>query len=474
MKQLLIIALLVLAVFNLGAYSILDMKGGNQVFGGDARLLAMGSAGVYNPGNIGSLALNPGIAGLLPKGLTCQFNSNSTINSEDRSIPMYNFFDGYIDDANYVSNSKGYQDILGSINYRHQLDDLGIGVSLGWRPVVDFNSNYNEQVRNDGNTDSGNSGDNSPDGYPPIIARNYLDSEGNLGGFNATLGFNWTEQIAAGFQIQQLSGDWNAGSSIEWTDAAKELADDLEDSSMEIESEFEDSYRLGLGICYHINERLGIGFSMQMKNEISRDIHGSMDGIAFEDVFWDTVTVAGVLDSLTWQDKMENEYGQLILPGTYRLGFQYHPRNIWQTYLNFDLEYVQYSQSDERFSDVTNFYLGIEHRINQKLPLRFGFNYKTSYYIFDDGDNEFTGKVSMPSFSAGTGFKIMSLIDLDLGIEYALRKYEQLDLFPDSYYDHDGLWNEMIPTDRDWNNPDQVDESLITLQASITWHWQVK
>jgi len=474
MKRILLITTLLIAVFSLSAYSILDLNGGNQVYRGDARLLSMGSAGMYNLGAPGSLALNPGLTGLLAEGFTFQFNPGTIINTEDRSIPMYNFFDGYIDDANYVSNSNGYGDFTGSIGYKMLLDDLGIGINLGYNPVIDFNSNYEEQVRNDGNTDSGNSGDNSPDGYPPIIARNFLETEGELSGINLSAGISWENWLSAGFQMQQLTGDWNYSEKIIWTDAAKELSDDLPDSDIEISGEFDDAWKLGLGLAYHLNERLDLGFAMQMKTELDRKVSGSWDGIDSEEIFWDTTSAGGELDSLYWQDILEEDLGSYVIPGSYRVGFRYHPRNTWKTFMNFDLEFVNFSDIDERFSDVTNYYMGVEHQINQKLPMRFGFNYKTSYYIFDDGDNEFARKVTMPSFTAGTGFKLMEVIDVDLGLEYSLRKYDQLDLFMDSYYDRDGLWNEQVPSDRDWNNPDQVDESLITLQASITWHWQVK
>ena len=474
MKQLLLVTTLLIAVFSLSAYSILDMYSGNQVYRGDARLLSMGSAGMYNTGDPGSLALNPGLTGLLAEGFTFQFNPGTVINSEDRSIPMYNFFDGYIDDANYVSNSNGYGDFTGSIGYKMLLNDLGIGINLGHNPVIDFNSNYEEQVRNDGNTDSGNSGDNSPDGYPPIIARNFLETEGDLSGINLSAGISWKNWISAGIQMQQLTGDWNYTEKIIWTDAAKELSDDLPDRDIEINGEFDDAWRLGLGLAYHLNERLDLGFAMQMKTELDRKVSGSWDGIDSEEIFWDTTSAGGELDSLYWQDILEDDLASYVIPGSYRIGFRYHPRNTWKTFMNFDLEFVNYSDIDGRFSDVTNYYMGIEHQINQKLPMRFGFNYKTNYYIFDDGDNEFARKVTMPSFTAGTGFKLMDVIDVDLGLEYSLRKYDQLDLFMDSYYDRDGLWNEQVPSDRDWNNPDQVDESLITLQASFTWHWQVK
>ena len=474
MKRLMLVTTLLLAVFSLSAYSILDMQNGNQVFNGDARLLSMGSAGIYNLGNPGSISLNPGLTGLLAEGFTFQFNPGTVVNSEDRSIPMYNFFDGYIDDANYVSNSNGYGNFSGSIGYKMLLNDLGIGINLGYNPVIDFNSNYEEQVRNDGNTDSGNSGDNSPDGYPPIIARNFLETEGDLGGINLSAGISWKKCLSAGIQMQQLTGDWNYSERIIWTDTAKELSDDLPDWDKEISGEFDDAWKLGLGLAYHLNEHLDLGFAMQMKTELDRKVKGSRNGIDFEEIFVDTITVNGLLDTLYLQDEMEADFSEYIIPGSYRIGFRYHPRNVWKTYMNLDLEYVNYSDIDERFSDVTNYYMGIEHQINQKLPMRFGFNYKTSYYIFNDGDNEFARKVTMPSFSAGTGFKLMNIIDVDLGLEYSLRKYDQLDLFMDSYYDRDGLWNEQVPSDRDWNNPDQVDESLITLQASFTWHWQVK
>lgn len=475
MKRLLIITLLVFAVFSLNAYSILDMNTGNQVFRGDARLLSMGSAGVYNQGESISLSLNPGLAGLLSEGLRIQFNPGTTINSEDRSIPMYNFFDGYIDDANYVSNSNAFANLTGNISYKKQLEALGLGMYLGYNPYIDFNSDYEEQVRNDGNTDSGNSGDNSPDGYPPIIAQNFLDSNGELGGFNFGAGLSWNEQLSAGIQLQQLSGDWEYHRQIIWTDAAKELTEeDLIDSNIKINGEFDDAWRLSWGLAYEINDRIGVGFAMQMKSELDRQVNGSWDNIAAEEIFIDTITVNGALDSLYWQDELETEFADYIMPGSYRIGFRYHPRNVWATYMNLDVEYVNFSDIDEKFSDVTNYYIGLEHQINQKMPLRFGFNYKTSYHIFVDGDNEFARKVTMPSFTAGTGFKLMNTIDVDLGLEYSLRKYDQLDLFMDGFYNQDGLWNEQEPTDRDWDNPDQVDESLITLQASFTWHWQVK
>ncbi|MCF7913262.1 MAG: hypothetical protein K9M99_12095 [Candidatus Cloacimonetes bacterium] len=475
MKRIIIMSMLAAAVFSLSAYSILDMNSGNQVFRGNARLLSMGNAGVYNQGGSISLALNPGLAGFLTEGLSLQFNSGTAINYEDRSIPMYNFFDGYIDDANYVSNSNAFADVTGNISYRKQFNDLGIGVQLGYNPVVDFNSCYQEQVRNDGNTDAGNSGDNSPDGYPPIIARNFLDSNGSLGGLYAGAGISMNDQFSAGILMQQLAGDWEYNRRIMWTDMAEALSDDdLPDSDIEISGEFKDAWQLGWGFAYELNERIGVGFAMQMKSELDRDVSGSIDGITSEDIFIDTLTVNGELDSLYWQDMLNEKYNKYILPGSYRIGFRYHPRNVWNTYMNLDLEWVNYSEVDQRFADVTNYYIGLEHQINQKLPMRFGFNYKTSYYIFADGDYEFARKVSMPSFTAGTGFKLMSAIDVDLGIEYSLRKYEQLDLFMDGYYDQDGLWNEQVPMDRDWDNPDQVDESLITLQASFTWHWQVK
>ncbi|MDP8220228.1 MAG: hypothetical protein P9X26_02710 [Candidatus Stygibacter frigidus] len=474
MKRILLVITLLLAVFSLSAYSILDMQNGNQVFNGDARLLSMGRAGMYNLGDPGSISLNPGLTGLLSEGITFQFNPGTVFNSEYRSIPMYNFFDGYINDANYVSNTNSYGNFIGNISYKMQVDNMGIGINLGYNPVIDFNSNYEEQVRNDGNTDSGNSGDNSPDGYPPIIARNFLETEGDLSGINLSMGISWQNWLSAGIQMQQLTGDWNYSQKIIWTDAAKELSDDLPDRNIEISGDFEDAWKLGLGFAYHMNERLDLGFAMQMKTELNRTISGIWDGINSEDIFIDTTSAGGELDSLYWQDTLEEDLGNYIIPGSYRIGFRYHPRNLWKTFMNFDVERVNYSDIDDKFSDVTNFYMGIEHQINQKLPMRFGFNYKTSYYIFTDGDTEFARKVTMPSFTAGTGFKLMNMIDVDLGMEYSLRKYDQLDLFMDSYYDRDGLWNEQVPSDRDWNNPDQVDESLITLQASFTWHWQVK
>lgn len=474
MKRLLLFVLLTVALFSLEAYSIMDGNNGNRIFGGDASLLAMGSAGVSKVNTLGAVWLNPALATTMQRGLTLQLNTNWVLDNEDRSIPMYNFFDGYIDDANYASNTNSYNQLQGRLNYLLSMDQLKLAFNLGWQPLQDFQSNYEEQVRNDGNSDSGNSGDNSPDGYPPIIANNYLNTAGELGGITAGLSFCWQDKLDLGISVQQLQGDWEMERRINWTEAANELVEEeLPEYNLYLEGDFEDSYRLGVGIHYQVSERIGLGFAMHPKNELERDISGVLDTLALEEIYWQTQEVNGLMEELTWQDKYESELGELILPSDYRLGVEYHPRNLWETYLSLDIQYIKYSQVDDKYSDIINYYLGVEHKVNQKLPLRFGFNYKTSYYLFYDGDREFAQKVTMPGFSAGTGFTVYKNLGMDLGLEYSLRKYDQVDLFGDSYYDQEGLWNEMEPVDRDWDNPDQVDESLFTVQASLTWHWQV-
>ena len=68
--------------------------------------------------------------------------------------------------------------------YKFTLNNMNISTALSYRPLVDYNSNYVEEVRND---DSSNLG-----AYPPIIAKNYIDGSGLLSQISFTNGLNYT------------------------------------------------------------------------------------------------------------------------------------------------------------------------------------------------------------------------------------------------------------------------------------------
>nr|HPK40408.1 hypothetical protein [Candidatus Cloacimonadota bacterium] len=73
--------------------------------------------------------------------------------------------------------------------------------------------------------------------------------------------------------------------------------------------------------------------------------------------------------------------------------------------------------------------------------------------------------------SAGTAFPIAKNLVLNISGEFSTRTYECLDLFHDSFYDHNGLWRTIKPKDRGWENPDKVEEQFLKVQTNLSYTW---
>jgi hypothetical protein len=104
----------------------------------------------------------------------------------------------------------------------------------------------------------------------------------------------------------------------------------------------------------------------------------------------------------------------------------------------------------------------MEHYVGRAIPLRLGFSHRTAKQ--DRG-------IALPTISGGTGFAIMPNLHLNIAGEYGKREYVDLDLFPDGYYFHPSLWNQIIPQDRGWENPDNVTESFLRVLVSLGFRW---
>ena len=157
-----------------------------------------------------------------------------------------------------------------------------------------------------------------------------------------------------------------------------------------------------------------------------------------------------------------------------RIGFSFKPRNIMRTVMNCDVEYIKWSDTNPLYDDAINYYIGVEHILKNKIPFRFGFNYTTNYGLHEDFGFVFANEITTPTFTAGTGFTFLDKFTFDISLEYSNRQYETLDLFMDSYYDHEDLWEYYIHMnlqDRGWENPDTVNETFINLKSAISFKW---
>ena len=171
-KLALSIILSIIIIAGLSAWSITDDYFGNRFGILDARSYAMGSTGVYNELRPSAITLNPANLTLInrPAGLEGSFFLDR--NEDNRAVPLYNSFDNYIDDSVYASNLHFYDNYAGSGFVSFKPWKLRIGIGAYYQPYLSFDGKYNEEIRNNRNTDN--------DNYPEKIAVNTIENEGVL------------------------------------------------------------------------------------------------------------------------------------------------------------------------------------------------------------------------------------------------------------------------------------------------------
>lgn len=489
MKRITILVLFGLIAINLLSYSMMDRESGNYVGNLDARTSAMGGAMAIGGIHLFDGFINPANIAFFNNGLGVEGSFGLIKNNDDRSVPMYDSFSAYAGNAVYASNVHFFASQAGGASYTKCLGTMKISGALIYKPYIDLNSKYEEEVRN-------NEGTNN-DNYPPIIANNSWENSGAINSYNLMLGFSVSNRIGLGFNFSKYSGNSEMLRELIWTQQAKDLmlsdADSLVDQHYKLERDF-DAFGVSLGLGYNISERLNVGFSFTPKVEF--DVTGSVNGINFtkKDSLGNPVAIwnyaySTMIDSTgnpvitdTTMISYNDRYNPYVAPAKMRLGFNFKPRNIMRTNFNFDFEFVKWSDSNSMFDDAFNFYVGVEHKLKFAMPLRLGFSYTTDYKLNEDhitiNDTdvpvEYASKVTMPTFTIGTGFEYGSHWKFDISGQFSHRTYQALDLFPDTAYDYSQLWvnyQYLNFEDRGWENPDSVNEDLLKIKTSITFNW---
>lgn len=485
-KPLLITFVLLLASLSLSAWSVGDFYLGNRTPSFSARSLGMGNTGVFDTFSPFSLYLNPanvtmmnGRAGLTVDGLF-------TRNEDNRSLPLYNSFDTFIDDATYSSNINLFDDYGFGGYYKLSLNDkFKFGAGLNYLPIVNFKGVYDEQVRNNRGSDN--------DGYPEIIAKNMIDSNGRLNALNLSLGgglaLNADSQINLGIGLSSLSGSIDYEKSIKWSEWAMQQSINspalrrnvLPDSVYTNKSDLS-GLQFSAGTSIKIGSRLGLGISFVAGTELDRD---NEIRIAFgPDTTMAIPSTSVNMPTAVTDTLIADKY---TLPFRVRFGFNYEPRNIMKTYFNAELEYVSWSEVSKLFKDSWDIHVGVEHKVTNRIPMRLGFQSQTEWQALPDYfklDEEGRPtleaiKIITPSITAGSSFNVMKNVDLDIGLSFSWREYQALDLFTDSFYNdrqHTSMTSYLLwpnsyiyPTDRGWDNADKVRESFTHLSAGLTW-----
>lgn len=467
-KSLLILILLI-AASALSAWSITDSYFGNRYGSLDARSYAMGSAGTYNDMRTFGLADNPANLTLMRKTLGFSVNSYITRNQDDRSIPLYNSFDNYVDDAVYASNINNYSDFAGAVSYSYALANLRAGFGAYYKPRLSFAGDYNEEVRNNRNTDN--------DVYPELIAKNTIEGTGTLNqtGFVASFGYNMGDYTSLNFGVDYaiLQGDITREKTIRWSDYATTAVGTWHLPELTEKDEYELSgNQAKIGMAMQLNPRFGIAATYIPETTLERTGSYYYLREAYRTVAADSINVA-----------VSEDY---IMPSEIRVGFVYKPRNVMRTQFNMDLEYVLYSEINERYDDTVNLYAGVEHHITNRIPFRIGFQAVHNWFVTSEAVNDTTttyhaSKVLTPMITAGSSIVIRKNLSLDLGFGYTWREYETVDMFGDAYYNDKtytgastyALWpnSHISLQNRGWENPDKVRENNISLNAGLNFTW---
>ncbi|MBN2460299.1 MAG: hypothetical protein JXB60_01730 [Candidatus Cloacimonetes bacterium] len=465
MNRIILIIILVVLSFQLYCYSLLNQYYGERLLNYDPRSLAMGSATVAGGNRLFTAFVNPANLVLQPEGISAQAGYKIILNSENRSLPMYNSFDAYSDDAIYVSNTSYYLDPALAVAYHWKMQEYSLSLAAHYRTYADMGAEYEEEVRNNDNSDY--------DSYPPILAYNSIKGEGGIDAAGVTLSAAYREFLFLGLELVKLGGKNKLIRRLDWSDQAyiMMLGEDVElvDQYSKLNREFDGlSFQAGLGL--RIDPRWSVGISFRPKVDL--DVSGDFNDVDIEETVFiyfselDSLNNPVPFDSLTYADFTD--------PLRFRAGFSYQPRNIMKTFFNCDVEYVKWSDINRLYDDQINYYIGVEHVFRQKTPLRIGFRFETEYGLYDDHGLVFARKITTPTFTAGSGFTFLERFTLDVAFELSNRQYEALDLFPDDVYDYEPLWENyyyLNLEDRGWENPDTVEETFFKVSSSISFNW---
>lgn len=467
-RKIIILLLTVLAVGTLSGYSLNESHYGYRLNTFDATAVSMGNTGTAGSSNPLGITLNA----INTLNQNKEFAFETTINAnkveDKRSFPMYNSFNSYINESTYTAQENIFYNIGAAVVGKFDLNKYNqLGFGLYMTPKYSFAGKYNEEVRNNDNSND--------DNFPAKIAINKIDNEGAIYAYGLALAYKYSfdnltylRSLALGANVEMLSGNADSDKSIRFTDAAHAKA------GYGTLVDYEELYNRDLtglatqfSMNYEVNHRATFSFVFNPKTTIEVDANYNFNTYKTYQDSTDFVdyTLTGA-DSLK-QEMMLNDYD---LPSSYKFAFQFKPRNVLKTTFNVEAELVRWSETNKLFEDKYNYYLGIEHKIIETVPVRMGFSSTHSYDLAYDDEYAYAVELMTPTVALGTGFEFSNRLRADLGFTYSFRTYETLDLFMDEYYDNANLWpNTHIDLqNRDWSNPDTVKENIFDFMFSLT------
>jgi hypothetical protein len=360
---------LTLGTGTAGALTILDAGFGSPQGGAGPRSLAMGSTGASLHQGSQGLFFNP--ATLLPETRWGEVDLTLGVAqaTEDRSVPLWDSFNSYVDDTIVATNHNRYGNATGGAIMRLPGTDMSIAVGLYDR--YDFKYDYYEEYRNPAGTDPVGDRDQ-------ILQERSIQEKGALRSLSAGYSAEIAHRVQLGFAMHRDTGD--PSREIQRVNY-QTRADTVDTVDQELRG-----WGWSVGAWGRPTERVDVGVSFE--GPFSVDGNYTARHI-----------LSGTVASETSMDR------SVDYPGTLRFGATYHPRNQLRTTFAVEMERRFWESLDSpvasvfgdtlQVRDTWDLRVGLEHVFYNDLPVRFGFRYLENY-----ADPESDRSI----FSAGVGY----------------------------------------------------------------------
>ena len=377
---------LVLTAGSAGAFSYTGWSYGDAIPAMDGRSMAMGGAGMASMDGARGIGINPALVGKTG-GLEVAATVLAIAAEESRDIPLHDSFDGIIADNTFALNTGFYDHYMASVAYKPSGDFAWApAVAIGYRPRLDMNYKYHVQYRDP---------DTQVEPMDKVLYDYYADGDGGVNAFSVALGQEVAEDIYVGLGVDFLRGDYELSERTIYPP-------DSDDEDVTARSEFNDvsGTQFTVGLLVETLHRVDIAV-----------VYRAAFDLGVSDY---SIREAGSDAEMT--GSFDHHH-----PDAFGVGFEYHPRNLIMTVVNFDVEYTRWSEFDDGLmdespdlDDTVVYRVGVEHGFYDDTQVRFGFVYEPSY-----SDKT----IARTGFCMGVGMDLLGM-RLDVGGQLNLREYD--------------------------------------------------
>ncbi len=386
--------LAVTAQAQLGQLNFDKMRYGQEIPWQTARMLGLAGSGLALQGAYGQGIENPGLIVSAKKGWGINAGFAVNKSQENREFPYYDSFVGFNDYGSYAFNNNWYYNpyFNARFTFKNELKNA-FAVQTGITPFLDFRYDYVEEVRD------------PVDKTDKLLGYNRINQDGVLNLGYLALGYQIIPDLSAGVTVGLLWGSIDSTRQIE-----PKVGGNIFQSSQILRKRSLAAWPvlLNAGLCYKVNDRLNLGYSVRAPYQIRFNSQ-----------------VKSNLDS-AWTKYDE----KLTYPLRMGLGLDYRFQNILQARVLLDFYYEFWSRFKDNRSATANYRdtytirAGVEHLFFNKLPFRIGFAFNQMPQNHD---------LTRTLLTVGTGWHIGKL-QIDAAGGLVNQRYFQKDIFPNSIF----------------------------------------